>query len=210
MREKVNYPAYLKYSKQDQTKIISEIASEVINNKHLILRKHNMHDTADQLANFEIIINNFDLFDRRKGESEKTRKKFSNIRNAKRNHLARALINEMRNKIRFFEQELDIAREILQKTVPHKIPSADGYEFHVYNKPSRYIGGDYYDFFITKDKKIYFMVGDVAGKGLPSSLIAASMQAFLHAEMHNKRPLKNLVTGLNDFLIEKLIPEKFV
>lgn len=210
MQEKVNYPAYLKHNKQDRTKIISEIVSEITNNKHLILQEHNIHNTVHQLANFEILLNNFDILDRRKGETEEVRRKFSHQRNAKRNHLIGALITEMRNKIRFFEQELNIAREIQLKMVPHNMPAAEGYEFQCYYKPCRYVGGDYYDFFFTKDGKIYFVIGDVAGKGLPSSLIVASMQAFLHAEMHNKRPIKNLINELNNYLKEKLILEKFV
>jgi len=210
MQEKVNYPAYLKYSQQAQTKIISEIVSEIINNKHLILQEHNIHDTANRLDNFETLVNNFDILDRRSGESEEAQIKFSHQRNTKRNHLIGALISEMRNKIRFFEQELNIAREIQLKMVPHNMPAAEGYEFQGYYKPSRYVSGDYYDFFSTKDGKIYFVVADVAGKGLPSSLIVASMQAFLYAGMHNKRPIKNFISELNNYLIEKLILEKFV
>ncbi len=71
-----------------------------------------------------------------------------------------------------FESELNIARNIQMHMVPSKFPKNDDYNLHAMLQPAREIGGDLYDFF-TKERKLFFSVGDVSGKGVPASLFMA-------------------------------------
>ena len=51
-----------------------------------------------------------------------------------------------------------------------------GYTFVGTNQPSRSVSGDYYDFIIRPDGRIYFVIADVSGKGVPAGLMMAGLQ----------------------------------
>ena len=63
------------------------------------------------------------------------------------------------------------------------------------------VGGDLYDFFI-EDEKLYFIIGDVSGKGIPASLVmSVTCRLFRTMAMHVKSPEK-IMASLNDTLTE--------
>jgi serine phosphatase RsbU (regulator of sigma subunit) len=49
--------------------------------------------------------------------------------------------------------------------------------------PAREVGGDLYDFFLLDDRRLFFMVGDVAGKGLSASIFMAVSKALYKSAM---------------------------
>jgi len=73
------------------------------------------------------------------------------------------------------EGELEIASNIqmsmLPKTFP-AYPNRDDIDIFGQLTPAKEVGGDLYDFFI-RDEKLFFCIGDVAGKGVPASLVMA-------------------------------------
>lgn len=44
--------------------------------------------------------------------------------------------------------------------------------------PAREVGGDLYDFFILPGERLFFLIGDVSGKGLPASIFMAVSKAL--------------------------------
>jgi serine phosphatase RsbU (regulator of sigma subunit) len=46
-------------------------------------------------------------------------------------------------------------------------------------EPARTVGGDFYDCFMIDDKRLVFVVADVAGKGLPAALFMASVKSHI-------------------------------
>jgi sigma-B regulation protein RsbU (phosphoserine phosphatase) len=46
-------------------------------------------------------------------------------------------------------------------------------------EPAREVGGDLYDFFVTEDGKLCFLVGDVSGKGMPAALFMARAKSLI-------------------------------
>ena len=44
-------------------------------------------------------------------------------------------------------------------------------------EPARTVGGDFYDCFMLDDRRLFFVVADVSGKGLPASLFMASVKS---------------------------------
>lgn len=76
--------------------------------------------------------------------------------------------------------ELDAARRIQQGFLP-RVESLRGdprVDVAVSMTPARETGGDLYDFFPLDDRRLFFMVGDVAGKGLSSSVFMAVSKAL--------------------------------
>ena len=78
------------------------------------------------------------------------------------------------------EGELRIAGNIQQALLPADDPSLKGVgDVCVEGRliPAKTVGGDLYDAFL-RDGKLFFCIGDVSGKGIPSALIMAITQAL--------------------------------
>ena len=72
--------------------------------------------------------------------------------------------------------ELRAAREIQMGMLPD--PGSIGglpanLDFFALLEPAEEVGGDLYDAFMLDDRRLFFMIGDVSGKGVPASLFMA-------------------------------------
>ncbi len=75
------------------------------------------------------------------------------------------------------ERELDLARTIQKGLLPDHLLSPDGYHVAALNESSQQVGGDYYDVIALSPTRSVLAIGDVAGKGIPASLLMANVQA---------------------------------
>ena len=102
------------------------------------------------------------------------------------------------------ESELRIARNIQMGMVPKIFPPfPEREDIDLYAKliPAKEVGGDLYDFFI-EDDKLYFIVGDVSGKGVPASLVmAVTCRLFRTIAAHFHMPA-DIMMALNAALAE--------
>jgi serine phosphatase RsbU (regulator of sigma subunit) len=57
-------------------------------------------------------------------------------------------------------------------------PGETRFELDAMLEPAREVGGDLYDFFLLDPDRLFFMIGDVSGKGLPGSLFMAISKAL--------------------------------
>ena len=78
-----------------------------------------------------------------------------------------------------FESELNIARQIQLSMVPTDFPDNERFSVHALLQPAREVGGDFYDF-QEKDDNLFFVIGDVSGKGVPAALVMAITRAAFH------------------------------
>ncbi len=70
------------------------------------------------------------------------------------------------------QSELVIAHDIQMGMLPTVFPERDDLDLFASMTPAKEVGGDLYDF-IIEDNKLFFIIGDVAGKGVPASLYMA-------------------------------------
>ena len=73
------------------------------------------------------------------------------------------------------DQELRIASDIQQRMLPKVYPPfPERTDIDIFGEvvTAKKVGGDLFDFFI-RDDKLYFSIGDVAGKGVPAALVMA-------------------------------------
>ena len=100
------------------------------------------------------------------------------------------------------ESELRIAHAIQMGMIPKSFPAFPEREDLVLSAklvPAKEVGGDLYDFFI-ENEKLYFMIGDVSGKGIPASLVmAVTCRLFRSVASHLDKP-EEIITSLNDSL----------
>ncbi len=74
---------------------------------------------------------------------------------------------------RELEHELKIANKIQSDMIPAPFEALQGRsEVDLYAKmnPAKGVAGDFYDYFFIDDQKLFFVIGDVSGKGIPAAL----------------------------------------
>jgi serine phosphatase RsbU (regulator of sigma subunit) len=74
------------------------------------------------------------------------------------------------------ESELRVAHQIQMSILPKvfpPFPQRPEFDLHALIHPAREVGGDLYDFFLFGEDELYFVIGDVSGKGVPASLFMA-------------------------------------
>lgn len=108
------------------------------------------------------------------------------------------------------KKELSVASSIQKKIIPHKLPVIDGYEIAGINISSKEVGGDYYDCRILHDGRIALIMADVAGKGVPASLLVSSLSASLHAYLETNISLEDLAGKLNKIIYQSSTADKFI
>jgi serine phosphatase RsbU (regulator of sigma subunit) len=80
------------------------------------------------------------------------------------------------------EHDLAIASEIQSNLVPKRMLKVPGYDISAYYRPSKEVGGDYYDFIQIGEDYEGIIVADVSGKGVPGSLVMTMARAFIRME----------------------------
>jgi len=67
-------------------------------------------------------------------------------------------------------------------SLPHPTAAFPGgdtrLDLYAFLEPAREVGGDLYDFFALDHDRLFFLIGDVSGKGLPGSLFMAVSKAL--------------------------------
>ena len=78
---------------------------------------------------------------------------------------------------RFLTRDLEQAALIQTSLLPVQPPSVDGLDLAGYNAACHTVGGDYYDYLEFGGERVGLILGDVAGKGMPASLMMTGLQA---------------------------------
>jgi sigma-B regulation protein RsbU (phosphoserine phosphatase) len=110
----------------------------------------------------------------------------------------------------WIEHELRLAAEIQKGFLPGPPPQTEGFEVGAYARPSGQVGGDFYDFYSSPDRKLGVSIGDAAGKGIPGALLIAKTQGVLQAEAHNSGSLAAVMERLNVVLCRNNETDRFV
>src|SRR3954467_9016181 len=108
------------------------------------------------------------------------------------------------------EKQVRLAAEVQQRMIPHTPPSLPGIDFAAVYVPCYTLGGDFYDFIPLPDGNWGLVVADVSGKGVPASLIMASVRAALRAHVDNVYYLYEVLHRVNLMLCRDTRPEEFV
>ena len=123
---------------------------------------------------------------------------FRSIKNMRK--LQRADIEKRR-----IDNELAISQRIQQAMLPKQQSDTgaplgrDDIEICASLTPAREVGGDLYDYFV-RNEKLFFCIGDVAGKGVPAAMVMAMAQsAFRILAMQESSP-ERIVSQMNEAL----------
>lgn len=111
---------------------------------------------------------------------------------------------------RAMAKELQQAALIQQRLLPGAPPTVAGLDIAGKTAACRTVGGDYYDFLSFPDGRIGLLVGDVAGKGMPASLLMSSLQARVHVVFEDGDDLAGRVGRLNKATCRNCPDNRFV
>lgn len=110
------------------------------------------------------------------------------------------------------EGELQVARRIQMGMIPKVFPpypERAQLDLYAHLQPAREVGGDLYDFFLI-DNKLYLVVGDVSGKGVPASLVMAITCRLIRLIAAQTDSPAQMAKALNDSISEGNSTNMFV
>jgi phosphoserine phosphatase RsbU/P len=108
------------------------------------------------------------------------------------------------------EKQVRMAADVQQRMVPQKPPVMPGLDLASVYVPCYELGGDFFDFIPLPDQNLGLAIADVSGKGVPASLIMASVRAFLRAQVDNVYYLYEVIRRINLMLFRDTKPSEFV
>lgn len=110
------------------------------------------------------------------------------------------------------ESELSIARDIQMGMIPKifpPYPDRNDVDLHAILKPAKEVGGDLYDFYMDGNR-LYFLIGDVSGKGVPASLFMAITRSLFRTLSHQVLSPTKIVTEMNNSISDNNESNMFV
>lgn len=111
---------------------------------------------------------------------------------------------------RTIEEELDIARRIMQERIlPHTLPALPTLRMHSIYRPMDKIGGDFYDVVDFGDRR-GLIVADVSGHGIPGAFIAALTQMAFRLCTRQAEEPHQVLQLMNEELLQRCLEEFFV
>ncbi len=99
-------------------------------------------------------------------------------------------------------RELELAREIQQRLLPARNLDLGQLAVRAVFQPAAEVGGDYFDVFQVADDRLLVTVGDVAGHGLSTGLLMASLKSSVAALVHEGYSGTELIDKTNRLLLE--------
>ena len=111
---------------------------------------------------------------------------------------------------RKLEQELDLAKETQESLLPRDLPQLANFNIHAFNNPTRYVGGDFYDFLEMSSGELMGVLADVSGKGMAAALLSSMVLGALGTEFRAGTNPQEVLNRVNRLLCEKSLPYQFV
>ncbi|QDU79993.1 Phosphoserine phosphatase RsbU [Polystyrenella longa] len=108
------------------------------------------------------------------------------------------------------DREMDIARNVQHALLPKSFPEINGYEFYASYDSAQAVGGDYYDAIRLSPTKICLAFGDVAGKGVPASLVMSRISSVVESTMGFVEDVRKAIKRINNLMCSNAVEGRFV
>jgi len=99
-------------------------------------------------------------------------------------------------------QELELAREIQESLLPARHLEVGPLTVRATFQPAAEVGGDYFDVFPLSEERLVVAIGDVAGHGLSTGLLMASLKSSVAALIYEGYVGEDLIERVNRLLVE--------
>ena len=108
------------------------------------------------------------------------------------------------------EKELVLAQQTQESLLPRVLPRFKDFHIHAFNQPTRYVGGDFYDFLKLGAGDWVGVLADVSGKGMPAALLSSMVLGALSSELRAGTPSCEALNRVNRLLCKKSLPFQYV
>ncbi len=95
------------------------------------------------------------------------------------------------------EIELDMAMQVQQGMLPKTLPRLDGYEVAAAYVPTGKVSGDFYDFIMIDAHRIFMLMTDVSGHGVPAALVTAMAKMAFDRHVKSDMPISQILKQVN-------------
>jgi len=99
-------------------------------------------------------------------------------------------------------RELELAREIQESLLPARHLEFGPFSVQATFRPAAEVGGDYFDVFPISEDRLVVTIGDVAGHGLSTGLLMASLKSSVAALVYEGYGGTALIEKVNNLLME--------
>jgi len=110
---------------------------------------------------------------------------------------------------RALEQDLDLAARIQRELLPKRDSHVDGWDVAYHYQPAGPVSGDYCDLIRGIAGDTYFLVGDVAGKGVAAAMLMSHLSAMLRTLASVGLPLGQLIERASRVFCESTLPTHY-
>lgn len=108
-----------------------------------------------------------------------------------------------------YERQLKYAGEVQRRMIPAAAPDSVGATFGRLYKPSREVGGDFYDFIELPGGNLGVAIADVVGKGVPAALMMASLRSALRVYTYHIYDVERIMARVNEHLCRETRSNEF-
>ena len=95
------------------------------------------------------------------------------------------------------DSELRVAHSIQSEMLPVALATRAEVDVAGTLEPAKAVGGDLFDY-LVRDEKLYFCIGDVSGKGVPSALVMAVTHSLFRSIASRESNPARIVQAVND------------
>ena len=106
------------------------------------------------------------------------------------------------------QRDLDLASQMQRNLLPEANLSANGWETSYHYAPVGAVSGDYCDL-IPSDGHLFFVLGDVSGKGVAASMLMAQLHALFRSLTALELPLGQMVKQANRVFCESALAGQY-
>ena len=106
--------------------------------------------------------------------------------------------------------DLKAARDIQERLLPKKVPRLPSYDMKEFYRPSRDVGGDYYDTIVVDKNHLGLLVADVSGKGVQGGLVMTIVRTIINIFARKNLSTADVLRTTNQILAKELKPGMFV
>jgi len=110
---------------------------------------------------------------------------------------------------RALEYDLELAARIQNGLLPAPDLAIPGWQIAYHYRPAGVIGGDYCDVISDGRGGAYFLIADVAGKGVAAAMLTANLRAVFRALVPLGLPVKELLAHANRLFCEGKLPMQY-
>jgi sigma-B regulation protein RsbU (phosphoserine phosphatase) len=104
-----------------------------------------------------------------------------------------------------FEQDIELAARIQHGLLPPSHLSTEKWEVDYAYKPAGPVSGDYCDLISNDQNELFFILADVAGKGIAAAMLMSNLQAMFRSMVPIGLPLSELMTRANRLFCESTL-----